>query len=578
MIIIPALVTFAKPKTMAEFPLFVILCFVATSILKNENSNPIVSTIYGKIEGFHYTTPSGFETEIFLGIPYAAPPIGSLRFEKPLPPTPWTSTLQAKAFGSACATLPKFSPPTASEDCLFMNIIKPATSSPDTNGYPIMLWIHGGGFLVGSSANYPFEETAERIVKNGVIFISINFRQGAFGFFSDVDSDAAGNYGLWDQIQALKFIQKIAKEFDGNPKNVTLFGQSSGAIAVSLLSLSPKTENLFQRTIHMSGSSNQRLELQPKNSNVSLQLANVLGCDSFKNTKNCLKTKTAVELQNGMASVIQYLFEGDGTNTIGFWPRADGELISNISYEKLIQRASKRDVFIGINSQEFYVFALVSPFSNPNAKYFPITPAKAAYFSAQDFTDIVNNVFATKEIFGNKHQKVADKIINFYKNQTHYNSSWNFYLQIYAQLLSDIMFNIRLIREAKMRAEAGENVYYYVYNYVPESMNNDLYEGSGHSRELHNLFGQVFGLPIVPLIGEAATVQKTFVNLFINFAKTGTPSSGTLHVPSVTNSSIPNIQINSISLIQQNLWKDRIEFWDNIAAKYGYDWIENRKL
>uniref|UniRef100_A0AC35F4U4 Carboxylesterase type B domain-containing protein n=1 Tax=Panagrolaimus sp. PS1159 TaxID=55785 RepID=A0AC35F4U4_9BILA len=270
MIIIPALVKTVKSKTIAEFPVFVILCFVATLILKIGNSNAIISTIYGKIEGFHHTTPSGFKTEIFLGIPYAAPPVRSLKFEKPLPPTPWTSTLQAKAFGPACATLPKFSPPTASEDCLFMNIIKPATPSPNTNGYPIMLWIHGGGFLVGSSENYPFEETAERIVKNGVIFISIIFRQGAFGFFSDVDSDAAGNNGLWDQIQALKFIQKNAKGFDGNPKNVTLFGQSSGAIAVSLLSLSPKTENLFQRTILMSGSSNQRLELQPTNSSVSL--------------------------------------------------------------------------------------------------------------------------------------------------------------------------------------------------------------------------------------------------------------------------------------------------------------------
>lgn len=155
------------------------------------------------------------------------------------------------------------------------------------------------------------------------------------------------------------------------------------------------------------------------------------------------------------------------------------------------------------------------------------------------------------------------------------------------------MFNIRQIREAKMRAAAGENVYYYVYNYVPESMNNDLFEGSGHSRELHNLFGQVFGLPIVPFKGEAATVQKIFVDLFINFAKTGyanffklykfnknfrMPSSDTLQVPSVTNFSIPNIQIDSVSSIQQNLWKDRIEFWDNIAAKYGYDSIENRKL
>uniref|UniRef100_A0AC34G461 Carboxylesterase type B domain-containing protein n=1 Tax=Panagrolaimus sp. ES5 TaxID=591445 RepID=A0AC34G461_9BILA len=104
----------------------------------------------------------------------------------------------------------------------------------------------------------------------------------------------------------------------------------------------------------MSGSSNHRLELNPKTSDYSLQLANVLNCTY--NTKECLKTKTATEIQDAMAFVLKYLFDGDGTASIGFWPRVDGDLIPNISYEKLIQKAPKRDVMIGINSQDFYVF------------------------------------------------------------------------------------------------------------------------------------------------------------------------------------------------------------------------------
>uniref|UniRef100_A0A914Y4J6 Carboxylesterase type B domain-containing protein n=1 Tax=Panagrolaimus superbus TaxID=310955 RepID=A0A914Y4J6_9BILA len=341
----------------------VILCIFAASILgdvaksQSTNSPPIVSTEYGKVEGFRHTTPSGFETEVFLGIPYAAPPIGNLRFEKPIPPTPWTTTRQAKSFGAACASVPRYSPATASEDCLFMNIIKPTAPSSDPKGYPVMLWIHGGGFIAGSSADYPYNGTAERIVEKGVIYASINYRQAAFGFFTTGNSKAPGNYGLWDQVQALKFIQKVIKKFGGNPKNVTPFAQSSGAIGLSLLSLSPKTKDLFIRSIDMSGTSNIRLELSTKDINASLQLADAVGCGCASNPKICLKTKTAAEIQAGMGTFITYLMQGDGTAFPGsFSPRADGDLIPNIKYEKLIKRASKRDVLMGFNSQEWYVF------------------------------------------------------------------------------------------------------------------------------------------------------------------------------------------------------------------------------
>ena len=562
---------------MVQFKVSVVLYFFATvlSVAKSQSTNPIVSTEYGKIEGFRHTTPSGFETEVFLGVPYAAPPIGDLRFEKPIPPTPWTITRQAKSYGAPCVTAPKYSPATASEDCLFMNIIKPTAPSSDPKGYPVMLWIHGGGYLAGSSADYPINGTAERIVSKGVIYVSINYRQAAFGFFSTADSKAPGNYGMWDQIQALKFIQKVIKKFGGNPDNVTPFGQSAGGISVSLLTLTQKTKNLFKQAIDMSGSSNYRMELMRKDVNYSLQLADNLGCGCSSNPKVCLKTKSTAEIQSGM-SFIQYLLQGDTTIFNGFIPRVDGDLFPNVKYEKLVKQAPKRNILMGANSQEFYVFALVSSFSNPSAKYFPITAAKAANFSQQDFADIVNNVFATQAVFGNKHEEAGNKIIAFYNNQTHYDPSRNFYLQIYAQLISDLLYNVREMREAKWRAAAGQNVYFYVYNYVPPSMTNALFEGAGHSRELHNLFGQVFGLPIVPLVGDAAAVQQTFSNLLINFAKTGIPSSGTLQVPKITGNTLDNIQINPVSSIQQDFWRDRIDFWDYIAETYGYDWPELR--
>uniref|UniRef100_A0A914PVG9 Carboxylesterase type B domain-containing protein n=1 Tax=Panagrolaimus davidi TaxID=227884 RepID=A0A914PVG9_9BILA len=135
------------------------------------------------------------------------------------------------------------------------------------------------------------------------------------------------------------------------------------------------------------------------------------------------------------------------------------------------------------------------------------------------------------------------------------------------------------MREAKKRAAAGQKVYFSVNNFLPASMNNVYFEGVGHSRELHYLFNGILGLPMVPLVGDEAAAQKTYSDLFVTFAKTGIPSSGALTVPRLTSpSAIPNIQIYPSSYIQQDLWKDRTDFWDSIAATYGYDLPEQRKL
>uniref|UniRef100_A0A914PE98 Carboxylesterase type B domain-containing protein n=1 Tax=Panagrolaimus davidi TaxID=227884 RepID=A0A914PE98_9BILA len=543
--------------------------FIVTAV-NSQSSDLVVSTIYGKIEGFRYTTPNGTETEVFLGIPYAAPPVGNLRFEKSIPPNPWTTTRQAKAFGATCLSLPKFSSPTASEDCLFINIIKPKAPSSDPKGYPILLWIHGGAFATGSSSDYPYNATAERLVAKGVIYASINYRQSAFGFFSTGNSKAPGNYGVWDQIQAIKFLKKVAKSFGGNPKSITPFGQSSGGITVSLLSLAPATNNLFDRSIDMSGSSNFQLNDFKLNINYSLQLADTLGCGCSTNPKNCLKTKTSLEIQNALASV-----------PLGgaFWPRIDdGDLFPNVTYEKLVQRAPKRDIWFSLNNQEYLVFAVAGALPSSSNLY-PISTGQAANFSEIDFVNIVNGAVATQQNYGDRRQEVAEKIIDFYLNQTHYNTSRNFYLQIYAQLITDFSYNIRTMREAKKRAAAGQKVYFSVNNFLPASMNNVYFEGVGHSRELHYLFNGILGLPMVPLVGDEAAAQKTYSDLFVTFAKTGIPSSGALTVPRLTSpSAIPNIQIYPSSYIQQDLWKDRIDFWDSIAATYGYDLPEQRKL
>jgi para-nitrobenzyl esterase len=193
----------------------------------------------------------------FKGIPYAAPPVGELRWRSPQPASPWTGTRDATAFGPRCMALPgrglaKLVGP-ASEDCLFLNIWTGAKSS--TERRPVMVWLHGGAFQFGAGAE--LNTDGLRFAANGVVLVSLNYRLGVFGFLAhpelDKEGPRSGNFGLQDQIAALQWIRANIAQFGGDPNRVTLFGESAGANSVGLLMASPRSRGLFQRAIGESG-------------------------------------------------------------------------------------------------------------------------------------------------------------------------------------------------------------------------------------------------------------------------------------------------------------------------------------
>ena len=228
-----------------------------------------------------------------------------------------------------------------------MNIVKPADPSPNPLGYPVIVWIHGGSFLTGSAADYNHTEVANRMVSKGIVFVSINYRLGSFGFFSTGDSNAPGNYGLWDQVEALKFIQKVIPAFGGNPRAVTIWGQSAGGQAVQWLTLSPHTKNLFNRVISMSSPSYPGDVLA-----FSTGLIQGAGCQDAVNIKECLKGKTTEELKAATAKFTNYTFLGDKVNVVPFHPRVDGEFLYASSVEESIKVAPKRDNLMGLVTME----------------------------------------------------------------------------------------------------------------------------------------------------------------------------------------------------------------------------------
>jgi len=199
----------------------------------------------------------------FKGVPYAAPPVGDLRWAPPAEPAPWGDERDASDFGSVCPQAPL--PPEAlralggsdrpqSEDCLTLNVWSPA----EAEGAPVMVWIHGGGDVVGS-ASVPFYDGAA-FARSGVVLVSMNYRLGPLGWFAhpaltaEADEDAPlGNYGLMDQIAALEWVQGNISAFGGDPKNVTVFGESAGGQAILHLLTAPAAKGLYARAIVQSG-------------------------------------------------------------------------------------------------------------------------------------------------------------------------------------------------------------------------------------------------------------------------------------------------------------------------------------
>jgi para-nitrobenzyl esterase len=204
----------------------------------------------------------------FLGIPYAAPPTGDLRWKPPAAPAKWTGVRRATEFGARCVQAPVYGDMVfrdggPSEDCLFLNAWTPAKSADAK--LPVMVWIHGGGFVAGASSEPRQDGTI--LSQQGVVVVSMNYRLGIFGFFvhpelaRESGRNAAGNYGLLDMIASLQWVRDNIAKFGGDPGNVTIFGESAGSFAVSELMASPLAKGLFHKAIGESGGAFSRTGL-----------------------------------------------------------------------------------------------------------------------------------------------------------------------------------------------------------------------------------------------------------------------------------------------------------------------------
>jgi para-nitrobenzyl esterase len=281
-----------------------------------------VTTQEGPVHG---KTINDAKVRAWLGIPYAAPPVGDLRWKAPQPAAKWDSERDATKYGAHCAQNPVFQDMVfqdngSNEDCLFLNVYAPADAASNKK-LPVMFWIHGGGYSGGGS-NEP-RHNGDFLPLKGVVLVTINYRLGVFGFLATTDlmkegDGAAGNYGMMDMIAALHWVKDNIAGFGGDPNNVTIFGESAGSFAVSTLMASPMAQGLFQKAIGESGAAFSS----------ALSLGGQAVADRVK-TDDVFVSKLGVNsLADLRALPTQTILDAAKKPGVGFPPDVDGKVLT----------------------------------------------------------------------------------------------------------------------------------------------------------------------------------------------------------------------------------------------------------
>src|SRR5665647_3392 len=461
------------------FSLVAMLVMSFTGLVIAKQSVPVKVT-EGFVQG---TIEDGLS--VYKGIPFAAAPVGDLRWRAPQSAAKWKGIKQTVKF--APGPIQGGNPPSGkSEDCLYLNVWTPAKSAKEK--VPVLVWIYGGGFGAGATSEWPY--SGEKLAKKGVVLVSIAYRVGQLGVFSHPElsaensHQASGNYGLLDMIAGLQWIKANIAAFGGDPNKVTIFGESAGGIAVSMLCASPLAKGLFQGAISESGGS-----FGP-----SRQTQTFPG-ENMKRLKDAEKDGELYVKNAGVASVAELRkMDADKLPSRGFggsWPIVDGYVITDDQH-KLYEAGKYNDVpiLIGYNSDEGASF---SPGRTPE--------------------EYINGIKARYGIF-------ADDLIKAYPVGS------NSVPKTARDLARDAAFGWQTWSWARLQAKTGKSkVYYYYFDQHPENPEGSPRAGYGspHGQEVAYVFQHL----------DASNPQSTKTDLEIsdamatywtNFAKYSDPN------------------------------------------------------
>jgi para-nitrobenzyl esterase len=460
-----------------------------------------VATESGKLQGI---TSSDHTVRIFKGIPFAAPPVGDLRWKAPQPALKWTGVRQADKFSSACLQTNVFGDiyfrdNQPSEDCL--NLVIWAPVKPETKKLPVLVWFYGGGFVAGANSEPRYD--GEKLASKGIIVVEPNYRLGVFGFYSHPEltresgHNASGNFGLLDQVAALQWVVKSIAAFGGDPHNITIAGESAGSLSVSALMASPLSRGLFQKAMGESGAffpngGGSGLQLHPlaESEQSGAKFAESLGATSLAQ----MRAKPANELLQAAAQ---------NNGSFRFGPNLDGYFLLNTVraiYEQGAQ--SHIPLLAGWNADEGKMFVLFNP-QKPTPKSFADQSQTRFGDQAPQFLKLYPAT-TDQEALASAEALSGDEFIAY--------STWKW---------------IDLHRKT-----GGSPVYQYHFEQVPATKPGAMIgplpasaAGSKHAGEIEYVFETLKSQEGVPWTEDDFKVSEAMASYWVNFIKTGDPNA-----------------------------------------------------
>ncbi|XP_020786784.2 cocaine esterase-like [Boleophthalmus pectinirostris] len=540
--------------------------FIVTLILglflhvQGDNVNqhaPVVQTALGGLKGV-YIPVKGKESGVhaFLGVPFAYPPVGpELRLAPPRPVQAWNGVKDATKQPPMCvqnvAVLGdlytrlgmEIDVPGISEDCLCLNIYTPA-NTPRNAKLPVMVWIHGGGFTHGAASSY---DGSALSAYEDVVVVMIQYRLGLLGFLSTGEKGMAGNFGLLDQVEALKWVQQHIHNFGGNPDQVTIFGESAGGMSVSFLYLSPLSNGLFHRGIAESGTAVLLDTLVADPLGTAKMAANMSGCslESTETISNCMRNldlQKIVELTEVPELVMSVTIDGL------FLTKPVSESLRNHEIQKL-------PFMTGVNSDEGGW--LLPTF---------MAPPNWTEGMTRDEVKGILSLFYTAE----HKDEALNLIIDEFTGKS---EDPKILRKAFTDTLGDLIFNVPAVKTINAHTDVGAPVYVYEYNFSPRMLKKVRPEfvGADHADEIFAVLGICFTTTHVRLIEECSKeeeeLNRRVMRYWANFAYTGSPNGkGLVHWPQYGKEE-NYLFIDSEQVVRQGLRKDHVVFLTQTLPK-----------
>nr|AJP62542.1 carboxylesterase [Oxya chinensis] len=503
----------------------------------------------------------------FLGIPYAAPPVGPLRFQPPKSALTWKGVRDALKFGNHCVQFDLINnQEVGSEDCLYLNVYTPKL--PEGTLFdllPVMFWIHGGGFTAGDGSDILYGP--DLLIEHNVLVVTINYRLGAFGFLSTGDSVVPGNMGLKDQVMALQWVKRNIASFGGDPNNITIFGESAGGASVHYLLLSPMAKGLFHKAIIQSGAAfcPWAFTNQPRKN--ALRLAASLGCNSTDSNEilSFLSKVPAKKIHKSSVKLfskedMKYKFE------VIFPPTVENAADNSCFLPKhplILSQTYKQEIplLIGSTSKEGYLFM---------RELFQDSSILRKHFEAT--VEIMRN-FSINHV---SHDSLKHQIKKFYFNEKPVSEE---ILHQYADFQTDVYFGLGVHKAAQFNTvNSSSPTYRYIFSYNGGINLGKVFvgashmPGASHADELSYLFyPRIYDLE-VDSGSDDEKMQLQMTQLWTNFAKTGIPTiDGHPAVsrtwPAFTRQQPFYIDIDKNITVQKEPFKERMSFWEQIEKQ-----------